>query len=310
MHRGGRGKSSVSRQILQCPIGMQWHSAAKFCIPPVDRIFERARQGVLAATRDEWGFMRIVPALARMAFWTAAVSLAVMIAAGFGTRLGLWHYETGTGTILPIGMAIGLAAVMAGLVWYIAWRATHDSHSMRYGLIGLIGSALMMIMPLRAAYMAEISPPICDITTDTERPPEFKALLSERTGAENPPGYDGDEKLFWDDEQRTVREVQRKVYGDIRGIRILMPPETLFARAQRAAESMGWAIVSVAPDQGRIEATDTTFFFGFVTDIVIRVEPSGMGAKLDIRAKSRVGRSDDGSNAERIRGFFKKLANS
>ena len=66
----------------------------------------------------------------------------------------------------------------------------------------------------------------------------------------------------------------------------------------------------VRPDEGRIEATDTSFFFGFVSDIVIRVKPSGMGARLDIRSKSRVGDADGGSNAAEIRGYVKKLASS
>ncbi len=75
---------------------------------------------------------------------------------------------------------------------------------------------------------------------------------------------------------------------------------------------MGWNIVAAEPasDGGRIEATDTTLFFGFTDDIVIRVKPSGMGARLDIRSKSRVGISDLGTNAARIRAFVKKLANT
>ena len=64
------------------------------------------------------------------------------------------------------------------------------------------------------------------------------------------------------------------------------------------------------PDAGRIEATDTTFFFGFTDDIVIRVKPAGMGARLDIRSKSRVGQNDIGRNAARIHAYVKRLLSS
>ncbi|MEE4110150.1 MAG: DUF1499 domain-containing protein, partial [Halieaceae bacterium] len=57
----------------------------------------------------------------------------------------------------------------------------------------------------------------------------------------------------------------------------------------------------------RIEATDTTFWFGFKDDVVIRIEAAGSGSRLDMRSKSRVGRSDVGANAERIRRYLQLL---
>ena len=81
----------------------------------------------------------------------------------------------------------------------------------------------------------------------------------------------------------------------------------LFKRGLATVYDMGWNVVAIAPDEGRIEATDTTFFFGFTDDIVIRVKPAGFGAKLDIRSESRVGESDGGRNARRISAFRKQL---
>ena len=63
-------------------------------------------------------------------------------------------------------------------------------------------------------------------------------------------------------------------------------------------------MIAEAPSDGRIEASDTTFWFGFIDDVVIRIEPDGNGSTLDIRSKSRVGRSDVGANAARIRAFL------
>ena len=73
---------------------------------------------------------------------------------------------------------------------------------------------------------------------------------------------------------------------------------------------MGWNVVAIAPDEGRIEATDTSLFFGITDDIVIRVKPSGMGAKLDIRSKARMNSDYGNRNPQRIRDFMKELADT
>ncbi len=72
---------------------------------------------------------------------------------------------------------------------------------------------------------------------------------------------------------------------------------------------MGWKIVDENPAEGRIEATATTRWFGFKDDVVLRIAPAADGgSRLDIRSVSRVGLSDVGTNARRIRSFLKKFA--
>jgi uncharacterized protein (DUF1499 family) len=88
------------------------------------------------------------------------------------------------------------------------------------------------------------------------------------------------------------------------------PPAQAFQRAERAARAMGWEIVAVAPESLRIEATDTTLLFGFKDDIVIRIAAAGSGSRVDVRSLSRVGKSDFGVNAKRIRKFMQQLAAS
>jgi len=70
---------------------------------------------------------------------------------------------------------------------------------------------------------------------------------------------------------------------------------------------MGWDVVARAPAEGRLEAIDTSKWFGFRDDIVVRIRPDGAGSKVDIRSKSRVGRSDLGVNARRLRDFTHRL---
>ncbi len=83
----------------------------------------------------------------------------------------------------------------------------------------------------------------------------------------------------------------------------------MFEAALAAAEAMGWEIVAAEPGSGRIEAVATTTWFGFKDDVVIRVSDAPGRTKVDVRSVSRVGRSDVGANAERIRAFQERLAN-
>jgi uncharacterized protein (DUF1499 family) len=86
-----------------------------------------------------------------------------------------------------------------------------------------------------------------------------------------------------------------------------MPPDQAFERALLVARDSGWEIVAAKREEGRIEATDTTFWFGFKDDVVIRITPALDGSRVDVRSLSRVGKSDVGTNAKRIRAYFRKL---
>jgi uncharacterized protein (DUF1499 family) len=104
-------------------------------------------------------------------------------------------------------------------------------------------------------------------------------------------------------------KAQKDAYPDIGPIVLAEPKEKAFARALAAAQAMGWAIVARDPDAGRIEAVDTTLWFGFKDDVVVRVTAAaGGGSRVDVRSKSRVGRGDAGTNARRIRGFRERLS--
>ena len=55
---------------------------------------------------------------------------------------------------------------------------------------------------------------------------------------------------------------------------------------------MGWKIVASEPTSLRsIEATDTTSWFGFKDDVVVRLSPTQTGSRIDVRSVSRVARA-------------------
>lgn len=262
--------------------------------------------------------MRFVSIVGKLAFAAFLISLVVGLTAAFGTRYHLWDFQIGLLKIFPICLFAGLAGLLLGIVWAVGALFLNSGAAAFYGVVGLVGSLVVLALPLYNIYMVEVAhaiPSIHDISTDTEHPPQFVALLHDRPGAMNPPDYDGPKSVKADDgKMRTTAQLQKIYYSDIKPVGVLgTTPAKLYQRALAAARAMGWHIVATdsSPDGGRIEASDTTFFFGFTDDIVIRVEPSGkMGARLDIRSKSRVGMSDLGKNAARIRAYEKTLANT
>lgn len=239
---------------------------------------------------------RIAVALA----WTGlSLALACGIAellAGLGYRWGWWHFRIGI-QIMRWSATTDLAAVVAALAAAIlAWK-----YGARRALAAIVaGLALSLVVagpPLYYWRTVDRVPRIHDISTDTDNPPRYVAALPLRKGAENPADYSAD-----------VAAQQKKAYPDIAPAMLDLPPAQAFTRAERAARAMGWEIVAVAPADLRIEATDTTLLFGFKDDIVVRVTPSGNGSRVDVRSLSRVGKSDFGVNANRIRKFLRQLA--
>ena len=150
------------------------------------------------------------------------------------------------------------------------------------------------------AKLAGGAPPIHDITTDTSDPPLFVDVLPLRASARNSADYGGSR----------VALLQRAAYPDIVPIDLALAPAAAFAKARAAANAMGWAIVAADSSAGRIEATATTRVFRFRDDVVIRIRPRDGGSRLDIRSVSRIGGSDLGKNASRIREFIVRLRES
>ena len=260
--------------------------------------------------------MRYRSISARLSFGAFVVAFLIALAASLGTRLGFFEYTTGFQVLAP-GVAIGALALIAGVYWLGAALRNNNSEGWRWGTPGLIGALILVWIPASVALRAVQSPPIHDISTDVGNAPAFHALLALRKGASNGPGYDGPRKVVLDGKITTVAELQKKAWPDIKPLGKLLNPHNdadihptaiLFWRAFEHAKRAGWNIVSFDASTGRIEATDTTLWFGFTDDIVVRVAQAGaLGARLDIRAKARVGTSVYGRNAERVRDYLKGL---
>ena len=242
----------------------------------------------------EGGLMRYLHVLRIGAFVLAVLCAGGAVAAGLGTRWGAWHFRTGF-TILTWASYGGLAAAVLGLVALIIDRLSR--RVVLLALLTIVLGSLVSGLPWQIKQRAQHVPPIHDITTDTENPPAFVAILPLRRDAPNPAQYGGP----------GVAAQQQKAYPDLRPLFLNVPPKEAFPQALEAAREMWWQIVDSNQEQGRFEATDTTLWFGFKDDIVVRVTPSEQGSLIDVRSVSRVEKSDVGTNARRIQTYIRRI---
>lgn len=200
--------------------------------------------------------------------------------------------------VIALVIAVGLAVI---------GRLTSRPGSGRLGslaLIGAISAGLTWYVP-QTFRPPEGTPSIHDIATSPQNPLAFVAIVPLRADAPNNldygvmPGMDSVEQHI---------EMQTSAYPDIVPQRFEAPAHELFDRALEAVDTLGWELVAADPESGRIEATDTTFWFRFKDDVVIEVKESASGGTVvHARSVSRVGRGDVGKNAARLRDLFTRL---
>ena len=225
----------------------------------------------------------------------AAASALVELSAGPGYRFGWWGLGAGLQTVrwsATVGAGV-LVLALLGAAW--AYR-THMPRAIAVCLAAALLSLLVSAPPALLWLHTRGLPPIHDVSTDTENPPLYVAVLPARKGARNSSDYNP-----------AAAGQQRLGYPDIGPAELALPAAQAFQIAERVARAMGWRIVADVPAELRIEATATTLLFGFKDDIVIRVTATDAGSRVDVRSLSRIGGGDFGTNANRIRAFIKKL---
>ena len=218
------------------------------------------------------------------------VAAALLLVGPLGTRVGLWSFVIGF-LMLAVSLLLALVGASLALVggmktgqWLLAGVAI---------IVGLV----VVAVPSAAIVSARGKPAIHDITTDPNNPPAFVSILPLRSGAANPPDYAGGD----------VTAEQQRAYPDIQPLVVRANAGETFDRALGAVRDLGWEVVASDRSAGRIEAVDTTYWFGFKDDVVIRIAPAEGGTRVDVRSKSRVGRGDLGTNARRVRELLKRL---
>lgn len=232
----------------------------------------------------------------------SARRLVLLIAGAATVTAGPLGYRTG---MLPLLPALGLVAVgllattwmfAKGVLWFLRRRASEQQQNLAAVVLAL--AAGVVVVPMATLLPAVGAPVIHDVTTDTEDPPLFDAIVAIRGDTSNPLEYRGPE----------LAATQRAAYPDIQPLVVGRPSDEVLDMSRAVAEELGWEIVTVDPDRGLMEATDTTYWFGFKDDVAVRLrQVDGDATRVDVRSISRVGGGDLGANAARIRRFLEAL---
>jgi uncharacterized protein (DUF1499 family) len=210
----------------------------------------------------------------------------------------------------PAGVHLGAVAPIEGFILFVGGAAGAGLTALALGLLGLVRTkngndpigrlrarigvgigapcvAIVLAMVLPGSGL----PPINDVTTDVDNPPLF-AHGAAQTAGDYPDAF--------------IAQV-RNHYADLGPTSMALKPSAALSRARSTAESLGWQLASTPSREGHVDATQTSKWFRFIDDIVVRVTASPSGSIVDVRSRSRDGRRDFGVNAARIRLFLTQL---
>jgi uncharacterized protein (DUF1499 family) len=240
--------------------------------------------------------------VAKIAGWLAVITVAAILIGTLGAMTGVVPPLQGF-LLFAAAMVLGsILTLIVGVIGLIVTRA-RDGQPTRPGRVSAraatgIGLGLLVVLAVLASRSGGV-PAIHDITTDPNDPPQFVA-------AAQAPGNQG-RNLTYPHGRPDSAALQQEAYPDLQPIGVDLSPGDALQRARQAAQDLGWEVVDEDAGAGRLEATYTSRIFRFVDDIVVRIRPSQSGSIVDLRSTSRVGESDLGANAARIRAFRERL---
>ena len=232
--------------------------------------------------------------LSWLALLVAVGAISLLGLSGPGYRLGWFSLGTALRQMLTGAAFGGIGAGVLGLLGLVMSRGGARVAALLAIVVGL-GTAYV---PWQFQRKAQGVPPIHDISTDTIAPPRFVEAAGVRRQQQG-------NSLDYSEE---VAALQRQGYPELAPAFLGVPPADAYRKALALVQARGWQVVAADEAGRRIEATARTFWFGFKDDVAIRVSaiPDGT-SRVDLRSVSRVGRSDIGTNAARIRAFLADL---
>jgi uncharacterized protein (DUF1499 family) len=232
---------------------------------------------------------------ARILLYLSLAASFLFLISGYGYQWEIWSLSVGF-TLLRYSAytAIGVTLISLASIWFLRKSKTR---AITYTVVACLLSGIVSGTALFWNYRAQSAPPIHDISTDLESPPEFIALLRVRAGAPNQPDYPGG----------ATADEQRRAYPHIQPLELDVEIQEVMDAAVMLLARRNWEFVAINRNEGRIEATEKLPWFGFSDDVILRFTRTPTGTVVDMRSKSRVGRGDLGVNARRIDRFLKDL---
>lgn len=189
-----------------------------------------------------------------------------------------------------LGVLIGLVAFLVGVIAFFMKKRDRGTW---FALSGILPAILLVAIAGGGLSV----PPINDISTDLDNPPEFVAALDLEPNKDRDMDY-----------PEEFKEQVRDFYTDLKPLTIDASPAEAYEKALNAAKAHSdWTITREDAANYTFEGYATTAIYKWKDDFIVRVQPEGDGARIDMRSKSRDGRSDLGANAARIQSFFSEI---
>jgi uncharacterized protein (DUF1499 family) len=229
----------------------------------------------------------------------SGVALGLLALGPLGVRLEWWPYGFGLYRLMPISGFVAAAAIgLSVLTLSLAWSRLQLRSLVMLSVAVVLGAALVYV-PAQYAFRRNHLPAIHDITTDTDNPPKFSAVLAARAS---------EHASSVEDRRPQLAQLQKAAYPDVLPVLSAASVQGAFQEALRVAKAMpGWTIVAADAAAGRIEASEQSRWFRFTDDMVIRIVADEVGSRIDMRSTSRQGTSDYGVNGARIRAYMQAL---
>jgi uncharacterized protein (DUF1499 family) len=234
------------------------------------------------------------------------------LASAAGIWLGFWDFRRGfslLGTANQYGQWLAWACLLLAAATLIASQLLKVKNAGKFVSLAAVGALVAWV-----AYLIPESfrpgegvnyPPIHDISTNRINPPEFVAIAPLRADAPNTLVYGASNNMT----PEQLIEQTDEAYPNLVTQLYSESVNEVFEKALAAVDDLGWELVAQDASAGRIEATDTTFWFRFKDDVVLKIDQQGSETAVDVRSVSRVGTGDVGANAIRMRKLFALLEN-
>jgi hypothetical protein len=256
-----------------------------------------AREGDMTDSNRDW--TRLVT---RAAVLLGIGAVAAALVAAIGSAMEIWSFRTGLTALRYLFFAAAAGALL-GLIGLV--MARRRGKLMLANLVALVVALGFVIYLGNLVRIAKSVPALHDVATDLDDVPQFTRLKVRADNLDNVPDEGKPELKALAPEERW-KAVHRAHYADLRTVRLATPPAQTVRAVAALARERGWETALV--DEDSVEATDTSTFFRFKDDVVVRVRPAPDGGSLvDMRSISRVGGSDVGMNAKRVRAFLADL---
>ena len=233
---------------------------------------------------------RKIVSLSQSILVSGCLAVLLLPVGALGSKHDLWEFTTGF-TIVATGVMLSTICVFLVVINIFRYGKIAFYNQARVH-VGFTCSLFVLSFFVYQFYLAILHPPVNDVTTNLLDPPRFEV-------ARFPESFEDASTL-----NAGLGELSYNGSSKVQTFRSRLSPPDAFDAALEIVNDRDWRIHLSSRDKGSIEFTDTTFWFGFKDDGVIRIRQDRMGSLVDMRSVSRVGKSDLGTNARRIQHFL------